>query len=57
MRIHFEDQVVSVVSAIFGDHCESLAEHSVLSMHKMQWALMLNLLVHFVATGFGSFKM
>lgn len=56
MRLHFEDQVASVVSEIFGDYCESLAEHSLLAVHSMQRVLMLNL-VHIVATGFVRFKM
>ena len=57
MRLHFKDQVVSFVSEIFGDYCESLAKHPIHSLHQMQRVLMLSLLVHIVATGFVRFKM
>jgi len=57
MCLHFKDQVVSVVSEISGDYCESLAKHPVLSVHQMQRVLMLSLLVHIVATGFARLKM
>ena len=58
MLLRFKDQVVNVVMEIFGDYCEGLTKQPVLSAHKIQRFLMLNLLVvHIVATGFVRFKL